>query len=150
MNLEWLIRLLLGELASDDHSPITYSLGLGRVGEVSEWIKLPAIEGRTACYTCGCGSHDILEMDRLLVVGFGDVSVKKNGLTVWSEMDAMHESERENKDPTLWEAKDAEKIAKDDPDNDWRIHFLAPMYEAEYQRQGEAHWVLISRGEGFA
>jgi len=43
-----------------------------------------------------------------------------------------------------------EDMAKADPDHDWRIYFEAPLYSAEYQRQGEGVWVLIRKGEGFA
>jgi hypothetical protein len=41
-------------------------------------------------------------------------------------------------------------MAAADPDHDWRIYFYAPLYEAEYQRQGDGCWVLIKKGEGFA
>ena len=110
--------------------------------------KLPAIKGGIACLTCGCGSHDTMSMERLLAVGFGDVNVTRDGEHIYSE------SERTDKDgdgwDQFWTGKDAEEAAAKDPDHDWRVHFYAPLYEAHYQRQGEGHWILYEKGEGFA
>jgi hypothetical protein len=103
--------------------------------------KLPPVEGSVACLTCGCGAHETMSMERLLGVGFGDVSVTKDGEHVYSENSAGE---------LLWEGKDAEEAAVKEPDRDWRVHFYAPLYEAEYQRQGEKHWVLVRKGQGFA
>lgn len=105
--------------------------------------KLPAIRGSTACLTCGCGSHDTLSMDKLLAVGFGDCNVTKDGVSVYSELNFGNPDE-------FWTAETAEKMAASDPEHDWRIHFYAPLYEAEYQRHGESHWVLVRKGVGFA
>jgi hypothetical protein len=110
----------------------------------------PPIKGSTACLTCGCGSHDTMSMDALLGVGFGDCTVTKDGEQIYSEMATTHEAERQGKDLMLWEGKDAEEAAAKDPNHDWRVHFFAPLYEAEYQRQGDGHWPLISKGLGFA
>jgi len=104
--------------------------------------KLPAISGSTACLTCGCGSHDTLSMNRLLAVGFGDCSVSKDGDHVYSESSVDEDG--------WWKAEQAEAAALADPDHDWRISFFAPLYDAEYQRQGEKHWVLVRKGQGFA
>lgn len=109
------------------------------------FTKLPPIKGSVACLTCGCGSHDTLNLDRTIAVGFGDASVTKNGQTVWSEQQAEHRG-----DETLWQVSDAESVASKEPDEDWRIHYIAPLYEAHYQRQGDKHWVLVEKGQGFA
>ncbi|CAG0882202.1 unnamed protein product [Cyprideis torosa] len=61
----------------------------------------------------------------------------KNGDILWEE------SYAEDGFPTV---QDVENQAKADPDNDWRIYFHAPLYEAEYQRQGDGVWVLVMRG----
>lgn len=114
------------------------------MNEPSKWEKLPPIKGSIVCLTCGYGSHDILSMDALLGVGFGDCSVTKDGQQVYSE----YNDGRDIGD--LWKGADAEVKAAEDPDHDWRIHFFAPLYEAEYQRQGDKHWVLVRKGEGFA
>lgn len=102
---------------------------------------LPVAESEV-CPVCKCGAHGVLHLERILAVGFGDVSVTRNGERVYSES-AQPESE-------YWTGEDAERIAKKDPDTDWRIEFFAPLYNATYQRQGEAHWVLVEKGRGFA
>jgi hypothetical protein len=106
--------------------------------------KLKSLKGETACLTCGCGSHDTLSMNALLGVGFGDVSVYKNEICVYSE------SNQDRLGRRLWTTKKIENLAAKEPDSDWRIKFYAPLYEAEYQRQGEKHWVLVKKGQGFA
>jgi hypothetical protein len=107
--------------------------------------RLPAVEGSIACLTCGSGAKSDLSMERMIAVGFGDAGYTKDGLGVWSESDAAADSEDDF--PVV---ADVEKLAAADPDHDWRIYFYSPMYEAEYQRQGEGVWVLVKKGEGFA
>jgi hypothetical protein len=104
--------------------------------------KLPAVEGSVACLTCGCGARSDLAMDRHIGVGFGTAGYSKDGEALWDEM-------REDPDdlPTV---ADVEKLAAADPDHDWRIYFFAPLYDAEYQRQGDGVWVLVKKGPGFA
>lgn len=110
-----------------------------------DFEKLPALEGEIVCQICNCGSHDVLSMDALLAVGFGGVTVTRDGREVWSEQQAEHETPDE-----YWEGKDAEAAAAKDPEHDWRVCFFAPLYEATYQRQGENHWPLVVKGDGFA
>jgi hypothetical protein len=88
-----------------------------------------------------------MDMDSLLGVGFGDVTVTKDGEHVWSENLAEKDADGNEQ---LWQGSDAEAAAIKEPDHDWRVHFMAPLYEAEYQRQGRGHWPLISKGPGFA
>lgn len=114
------------------------------------FTKLPAVPGRTACAFCGCGAHDTFPEDGLVAVGFGTASLTKDGEEVWSEQSENHKAEQEKRDPLYLEGKDCEEMAAKDPDHDWRIEIMAPLYEATYQRQGEKHWVLVQRGEGFA
>ena len=104
---------------------------------------LPRVGGGVVCLTCGCGPTNDLLMEREIAVGFGSAGYKKDGVTVWEEAEAPDAEEY----PTV---ASVETIAKDDPDHDWRIFFYAPLYEAEYQRQGEGIWVLVRKGEGFA
>lgn len=111
---------------------------------------LPAVGGRTACLTCGCGAHDTLNPHALLGVGFGTCNVTKDGMEIWSEQMADREAAQSGKNAMLWQCSDAEDEALKDPNHDWRIHFFAALYEAEYQRQGAGHWVLVSKGLGFA
>jgi len=44
----------------------------------------------------------------------------------------------------------AEVLAAQDPNHDWRIHLIAPLSECHYQRQGKELWVLYKKGQGFA
>ena len=104
--------------------------------------KLPAVQGSVACLTCGCGARSDLEMERSIGVGFGSAGYSKNGETLWQQG-----GEEFDELPAVQHVED---MAKADPDNDWRIFFFAPLYEAEYQRQGDGVWVLVSKGMGFA
>ena len=101
---------------------------------------LPAVEGSVVCVTCMCGAKSDLRMDRLIGVGFGSAGYSKDGVTIWEE-------QNEEDFPTV---ADVEKLAEAAPDSDWRIWFYAPLYEAEYQRQGPGTWVLIRKGPWFA
>lgn len=104
---------------------------------------LPAVEGHTNCLTCGCGPKNALHGGREIAVGFGSAGYKKDGVILWEEAQDPEAEEF----PTV---DSVEALAKDDPDHDWRIFFFAPLYEAEYQRQGANTWVLVRKGEGFA
>jgi hypothetical protein len=107
---------------------------------MSEWTKLPAIEEGCikGCLNCGV-RHSILPMDAIIAVGFGSADVTRDGAWIMGEQGDEY--------PTV---ADAEKAAAADPNHDWRISYVAPLYESEYQRQGDAHWVLVSKGRGFA
>ena len=90
-------------------------------------------------------------MGALLAVGFGDVSVTKDGTHVYSENDVNQKKRtQDNGWDDFWTGQTAEDEAAKDPDHDWRAHFYAPLYESHYQRQGDKHWVLYEKGEGFA
>lgn len=108
------------------------------------WERLPAVEGSVACLTCGCGARSDLPMDRTIAVGFGSAGYSKDGVPLWDESEAGDDWDKMHTVQTV------EDLAKADPDHDWRISFFAPLYEAEYQRQGEGVWVLVRKGEGFA
>lgn len=105
--------------------------------------KLPAVDGSVACFTCGAGARSDLEMERWIAVGFGSAGYSKDGQELWSEQEIGDDGEPHT-------VADVEKLALADPDHDWRIYFFAPLYEAEYQRQGDGVWVLVRKGEGFA
>ena len=108
-----------------------------------KWKKLKPIEGgHGGCLNCGY-QYDVLPLGKLIAVGFGYATVTKNGEEVYNER--AHEDTGE-----YWTAQDAENLAAQDPDNDWRIHLVAPLSERHYQRQGEGHWVLYEKGMGFA
>ena len=104
--------------------------------------KLPAVEGSVACLTCGCGARSDLDMERHIAVGFGSAGYSRDGESLWDE-----QGQEFDDCPTV---ADVEKLAVADPERDWRIYFFAPLYEAEYQRQGDGVWVLVRKGMGFA
>lgn len=114
------------------------------------FTKLPAIKGSVACLTCGCGAHETFAPDDLITVGFGAAFVTRNGEYVYDENTEVYAAKREKREAVFWEGKDAEERAAQSPDDDWKIHLIAPLYEAVYQRQGANHWVLVEKGLGFA
>ena len=50
----------------------------------------------------------------------------------------------------LWTGRDAERIAMENPEHDWRIVLNAPLWNRTYQRQAPGLWVLVEQGRGFA
>lgn len=107
---------------------------------MDSFIRLAPAKGSVACGTCGAGARSDLDMMREITVGFGSAGYSKDGEELWS-------SDYGSDVPRV---EDVERMAKNDPDHDWRIWFFAPLYEAEYQRQGEKLWVLVRAGDGFA
>ena len=102
----------------------------------------PIDSGPQAC--ANCPPKPILApMDMLLMVGFGGCVITKDGEHVYDEQSY----DMEKGDPVLGTY---ELLAQREPDADWRLCFFAPLYEAEYQRQGKEKWVLIRKGLGFA
>lgn len=110
------------------------------------FTKLPAVEGSVACLTCGAGAKSDLDMERIIAVGFGSAGYSRDGEELYSE-ELYSEQTHLEQYPTV---QDVENLALKDPNHDWRIYFYAPLYEAEYQRQGDGVWVLVRKGEGFA
>jgi len=109
--------------------------------------KMTPIEGgHGGCLNCGF-QHAVLPMDSIIAVGFGCAQVTKSGAVVYDENEVERLPEERR---VYWQAKDAELLARNEPDKDWRIHLVAPLSERHYQRQGENHWVLYEKGEGFA
>jgi len=103
------------------------------------WTKLPAYEGSRSKGCLHCGSvHEALPLTHPLAVGFGQVTVTRDGEYVWA-----------GDDPSVW-LRRFERRAAADPNHDWRVRFDAPLWEGVYQRQGEAYWVLVEKGMGFA
>lgn len=106
--------------------------------------KLEGMKGGPGgCLHCG-GSYDHLPIEEgyVMAVGFGNVTLTKNGAVIWEEMHTPEDK--------LISTAEAERIAALDPDHDWRIHFMSPLYDAKYQRQGDSLWVLYEKGLGFA
>ena len=136
------------------------------------WTKLDPWTGPTqiGCLTCSPvpANVPLCRLDRLLAVGFGDVTVTKDGVCLYSELEWMQTHDRLDplgmSDAQLEEAlathgedlipyptlADFEAQAAADPDHDWRVRFWGMLHEEEYQRQGPEAWVLVRSAEGFA
>ena len=93
------------------------------------------------CDICSPATH-VLEMNRILCVGFGSCNASKDGEFVYDEQDI-----KDDKYPT---AQYLEDMANSDPDHDWRVSFFTPLHDEVYQRQGEGYWVMIESGPGLA
>lgn len=85
----------------------------------------------------------VLQMDKVIAVGFGAAFVTCDGETIWQE-DIHAEWD------TLWSVQTAEDAALKEPDRDWRIHMIGPLAEGHWQRQAAGVWVMYEKGEGFA
>jgi hypothetical protein len=120
--------------------------------QAAAWSALPAVKGSIACLTCGCGAREDIDGGRWIAVGFGNAGITKNGKHVWSEDELPRDGAGlpHEDSPEPLTMADAERLAAEDPEADWRVYFFAPLYEATYQRQGPGRWVLIESGEGFA
>ena len=101
------------------------------------WKRLPALDYAQGCPCCP-RKPVVLGMGTPLAVGFGIVSVTRDGEYVW-----------QGDDTRVW-LRRFERRAAADPHHDWRGQFLAPMSDNTYQRQGEREWVLVEKGIGFA
>lgn len=111
------------------------------------WEKLKPIEGgHGGCLHCGY-QHEVLPMDSIIGVGFGSATLVKGDRLIYDENG--YGQEHEDAEGWMTFAK-AEELAAADPDHDWRISLVAPLSERHYQRQGDKHWVLYEKGEGFA
>lgn len=53
-------------------------------------------------------------------------------------------------EPDYWTVSRAERLARQDPDHDWRIVLYGPLHGEVYQRHGRNQWVLVESNEGFA
>lgn len=93
-----------------------------------------------------------------LVVGFGQVNVTKddeliytccgNGYTLKTDgIVQEYKAEEWNDYPKI---DLIEKIAKDDPEHVWEIHFIEALSEELYRRQNDGRWILVESGPGFA
>jgi|ERR1017187_5440969 hypothetical protein len=100
--------------------------------------KQSPIEGfNNPCLNCS-PRLEFMPLTTPLAIGFGSVLVSKDDETVWSG-DNSH----------VWLRRFENKALKD-PNHDWRVEIIGPLYECAYQRHGDGEWALISRGEGFA
>lgn len=103
------------------------------------WTRIKPIKGKIR----GCFHNPVYDEAppyMLIAVGFGEAKVTRDGKTVYKEPTG---------DGEIWTTEDAEKLAAEDPDHDWRIVLNAPLYGRTFQRQ-DGHWLLIEENRGFA
>lgn len=93
------------------------------------------------CLNCG-HTEEIAHLESIVAAGFGYAGITKDGQSVYQD-----DPHSEEDAPTLQRFED---MAKADPDHDWRFTLNLPLRDAEYQRQGDARWVLVKSGMGFA
>lgn len=113
------------------------------IHSVKPSFLLPPIAGGiSGCLNCGY-TEDILPMKTKLYNGFGGWDITKNGEHYFSE-DVNKEYDGAK---TL---SYIERMAKLEPECDWRANLNLPLRSAVYQRHGKSKWVLVERGQGFA
>ena len=97
--------------------------------------------------------QEILDMDEIIAVGFGDAHVEKDGEIIYHEPAKWELDEVEaveDFESLFWTVQDAENEAMKDPDHDWRIVLYAPLRGRVFQRQEPGKWYLIEEDQGFA
>jgi hypothetical protein len=146
------------------------------VSAAVKWEKLPALPGRGNPCACCPPIPAKLGLRDEIAVGFGDAHVERDGEVVWREPSGgpppceMCDGRGaiEGEDNTLrtclacsgfgflggttvmWTTAQAEKVAKADPDHDWRIVLYGPLHGEVYQRHAPGEWVLVEKNKGFA
>jgi hypothetical protein len=110
------------------------------------WKKQPQIsqnELHVGCATCSTAALKA-PMDMFICVGFGFAVLSKNGVTVYDGEEALQQEQEP------WTVREAEELAKNDPDHDWRIVKHGPLHGETFQRHGPGCWVCIESNQGFA
>jgi hypothetical protein len=110
------------------------------------WLpRLP--RSHKGCLNCG-PLWEWLPWGHYLATGFGQCMVTRDGEPVYTECSTALDDDSDP--PRL---RRFTRRAYREPARDWRVHILAPLYDAEYQWQGDkwtGKWFLVRRGEGFA
>ncbi len=84
-------------------------------------------------------------MDTLVAVGLGDARITKDGETIYEEPYG-----EKSYGKRFRRLRSFERLARKDPDHDWRLILLAPLRGRVYQRHGDGLWVLVESTQGFA
>ncbi len=89
------------------------------------------------------GADEFLPLGAVIGVGFfGFAVLTRDGKAVYEERD--DEPER------LMTVAEAERLAQESPDRDWRIHLVAALDDRHYKRVGPGKWQLYERGYGLS
>ena len=107
------------------------------------WEKLQPIERKDlhiGCLNCSTAAM-VAPMAMVIAVGFGSAFVTKDDDCIYDESSC---------DCEYWTVADAERLAAEDPDHDWRIVKWGPMHGETFQRHGQNEWVCVESNEGFA
>lgn len=104
--------------------------------------KQPIIEssGKTGCLKCSPYPQTQLSEDARIAVGFGLAQLTCNGEEIWAEDNHEYED--------CMTVSEADVIASERPDEDWRIVLYGPLRGRVYQRHGELQWMLIEENKG--
>ena len=92
--------------------------------------------------------HWAMRADRFLApeapigVGIGYAALTRDGETVYEE---DHTGRRE---PMT--VAQAERLARREPEREWRIHLVAQLEDRHYRREGAGRWVIYERGYGIS
>ena len=85
----------------------------------------------------------LCKMDTRIYGGFGGWTITRNGEGIYTPSSYL----AWEKYPKL---SKFERMARKDPDADWRAECFLALRDATYQRQGNNRWVLVRSGLGFA
>lgn len=112
--------------------------------EKPKWLVEPLDRKKIhhGCLNC-CGTDNILGVRTKLYNGFGGWMITKDGKLFFME---KAKTEFEDSKTLLF----IEKIARQDPNHDWRAIFDMALSGGQYQRHGKNRWVLIESNQGFA
>jgi len=83
-----------------------------------------------------------LTPEALIGVGIGYATLTRDGETVYEEDRSGHRE--------LMTVAQAERLARREPDRDWRIHLVAQLEDRHYRREGASRWVIYERGYGMS
>lgn len=106
-------------------------------------VKLlkPAVPMWRGCLHAG-PAPQVCPLTRHLAVGFGAVSLTRDGQVVWTGDEAFKRRPKN----VRW----AENRAAADPAHDWRLRFESPLSGELFQRHAPGRWVLVKQDRGFA
>ena len=96
-----------------------------------------------AVFTCPPPINIIADMD-MVIIAWGEAKVTRDGEIAYNQpLDAQGWDD-------YWTVKDAEVVAKKEPNKVWKIVVNGALQGKTYQRMGDCKWLLVDINEGFA